>query len=243
MDFAQGISQFINAVGDRMTPLLLAIAGIGTLSMAVIQTLKDLTPARRRFNEWFVTRWIHARSRDVSAPEAERQLIALATAGDAKAFYDLPVEQMCGQANAAAQLVLEYPDRYEALLRVLGASGDPHDLEVLLETGRSRRLAGEAPPEPRPRSQAEVDARTRLTSLVQRSLDGLQISASAQWRFLLQGIAFLLSYTFTIVGVSMYSQHNASGRQIFSTILVGLAAGFLAPIARDLVAALQRARG
>lgn len=242
MDFAQGITQFINAVGDRMTPLLLAIAGIGTLSMAVIQTLKDLTPARRRFNERFVMRWIRARSKNTSAREAEHQLIALATAGDAKAFYDLPVEQMCGQANAAAQLVLEYPDRYEALLRVLGASGDPRDLDVLLEAGRSRPN-GDTPPEPRPRSQAEVDARTRLTSLVQRSLDGLQISASAQWRFLLQGISFLLSYTFTIVGVSMYSQNGASGRQIFSTILVGLAAGFLAPIARDLVAALQRARG
>lgn len=242
MDFAQGITQFINAVGDRMTPLLLAIAGIGTLSMAVIQTLKDLTPARRRFNEWFVTRWIRARSWETSAPEAEHQLIALATAGDAKAFYDLPVEQLCGQANAAAQLVLEYPDRYEALLRVLGASGDPRDVGVLVEAGRAR-AGGEIPREPSPRSQAEVDARARLTSLVQRSLDALQISASAQWRFLLQAVGFLLSYTFTIVGVSMYSQHTASGRQIFSTILVGLAAGFLAPIARDLVAALQRARG
>ena len=242
MDFAQGISEFVNAVGARMTPLLLAIAGIGTLSMAVIQTLKDLTPARRRFNEWFVTRWIAARSAGTSARDAERQLIELATAGDAKAFYDLPVEQLCGQANAAAQLVLEYPERYEALLRVLGARGDPHDIEVLLERNRPRTEAG-PPPDPHPRAQGEIDARTRITSLVQRSLDGLQISASAQWRFLLQALAFLLSYLFTIVGVSLYSRGAATGSEIFSTILLGLAAGFLAPIARDLVAALQRARG
>lgn len=238
MDFTQGINLFVQAVSDKAIALLLAIAGIGTLSMAVLQTIKELTPARRIFNERFIRQWFTARHADL-AETAEKQLILLATAGERHAFYELPIEQLCGQANAATQMVLEYPRKYEPLLRVLAAHADPEDVHVLLREPPPR-----PPGESSPRLQEEVDARTRITSLVQRSLDALQIAASHSWKFRLQTFAFLLSYTFTIVGVFAFAPGNGrtSVRDFVATIIVGLAAGFLAPIARDLVATLQRIR-
>jgi hypothetical protein len=247
MDFTQGINLFVESVSDKAVALLLAIAGIGALSMAVIQTIKELTPARRIFNRRFVRGWIAERSKGGTEPErAENQLIELATAGDDAAFYELPIEQLCGQANAAAQLVLEYPRRYEPLLRVLAARADPNDVATVLreppEPWKFEKLATTTE-QPERRTQGEIDARTRIISLVQRSLDALQISASHQWKFRLQILAFLLSYTLTVVGIVAYAPANGGGfggRDLLQIILVGLASGFLAPIARDLVATIQR---
>ena len=69
--------------------------------MAILQTSKDLLPIRRIFHQWFLKKWFKAKCGSTGNPEAaEKELVALATDGDKNAFYDLAMEQLCGQEFA-----------------------------------------------------------------------------------------------------------------------------------------------
>lgn len=267
MNYPESINLFVNSVADRALAYLIAIGAIGTLSMAVIQTGKDITPARIWFQQHFLKKWLQRKAAtflrhldenpDAAAgtsfaepserqkmiltqtPErlaafAEATLVRLSTGGDRRAFYDLTIEQLCGQANAAVQAAVDYPEKNAGLIFCLGAAADPRDL--LLFTGPA--------PDEALRKQAQVDARARVSHAIQRALDALQIAAGFRWKLYMQAASFLLSYLFTIIGLSLFqnTSETTSWKHLGMFIFVGLAAGFLAPVARDLVATLQRAR-
>lgn len=102
MNSAQIISDFIKSVADNAMPFATAMAAIGVLSMAIIQTLKDMLPLRNIFQRRYLIKWLRQKANEAKAIEgstpeaatAESDLIRLATAGDRKAFYDLPIEQL-----------------------------------------------------------------------------------------------------------------------------------------------------
>ncbi|GBL47658.1 hypothetical protein SFMTTN_3500 [Sulfuriferula multivorans] len=174
--------------------------------------------------------------------KAKKDLIRLATAGDPKAFYDLEIEQLCGQMNAAAQALLDYPERHSDLLSCLAALAETEDVEILL-TPSTPQVPGQ------PKPQALVDARARVIHQVQRSIDGFQISAGFRWKWLLQVTSFGVSFLITGIGFSLSQPSVAKAletpwtrTQWITVVLVGLAGGFLAPIARDLIASLQKLR-
>ena len=240
----QTLISFSDKVAGKAANLAAAMAAIGVLSMAILQTLKDMLPVRNRFQQWWLKRWFIDRAAKAKAIgvvepniiKAEKDLVRLATAGDRAAFYDLAIEQMCGQMNAAAQVVLEYPADHDDLLRCLAALADKNDLDVLLDKTVREKVA--------PKTQAQVDARTRVIHQVQRSIDGFQISAGFRWKWILQVVSFAISFALIFVGFSMHA--GADGLRldhVGSYILAGLLGGFLAPVARDLVAALQKLRG
>lgn len=242
MDTPESITQFTQAVARNALPFLIAIGAIGTLSMAVIQSVKEILPARAWFHRWFLRRWLKekadafAAAGHTAAPSvtaAHNDLVRLATAGDDEALHDLPIEQLCGQAQAAAQVVLDYPERHADLLKCLAAQADPEDITALLagldKDGR--------------RSPAQVEARTRVQHQIQRALDGLQIAAGYSWSTRLQLVSFALSFALTATGLILYSAGEIfSATSFFKIMLVGLAGGFLAPVARDLIAALEKLR-
>jgi hypothetical protein len=247
MNTSESIMQFTQAVARNALPFLIAVGAIGTLSMAIIQSIKETLPARAWFHRWFLQRWLTQKAAAFATPSqtaaqlaasAHADLVRLATAGDDEAFHDLPIEQLCGQAQAAVQVVLDYPGLHPDLLKCLAAQADPEDINALLAPTDK---TGQRPP-------SAVDARGRVLHQIQRSLDGLQIAAGYSWSTRLQVVSFTLSFVFTVIGLWLYSRGVHSNDVIisvtsfFKIVFVGLASGFLAPVARDLVAALEKLR-
>lgn len=235
--YAAAITQFTHAVADHLTAFVAAMAAVGVLSMAIIQTLKDMLPLRNGYQRAFLRAWLARKHRAAGGgPDphaAERDLVRLATAGDDKAFYDIPTEQLCGQIGAAMQVVLDYPGKHADLLRLMAALADREDVE--------RLIAATAPAPGEKRAQEEVDARARVMHHVQRAIDGLQIAAGYRWKLYLQIASFGLSFLVTVIGVAMQPP-GLEAVQVPGIVLIGIVGGFLAPVARDLLAALQKLR-
>src|SRR5277367_754244 len=124
------IQQGLKAIATDIVPFLTAASAVGVLSMAFIQTLKDMFPLRTWFQRAAVAKWLAANAtpsqRDPQV--AEQDLVRLSTDGDAEAFYQLPIEQLCGQINAALQVVLDYPALHTDLLYSLAFGANPDDL-------------------------------------------------------------------------------------------------------------------
>lgn len=238
---AEAIAQFVQGLAGMLIPFVSAAMAVGALAMAVIQTGKDLLPVRQAFQRRFLRRWLalraeaarQQRSHGFSAERAWSDLVRLATGGDERALLELSVEQLCGQLNAAVTVVLDYPEDHPDLLGCLAASARAEDLARLTEPSNDADSG--------PRSQARVDARARVTHAVQRGLDGLQIALGFRWKRALQVAAFVLSYLIVLVALALV--HGGASPFSGRILLVALLAGFLAPVSRDLLAALQRLRG
>ena len=241
---SQGLSVITNWASG---PIALTFTGLGVLSLAILQALKDLTPVRRWFQRWWLGSWFDQRvesfnnARGSALPatdalSARQQLVALATGGEEKAFYDLPADQLVAQMNAAAQIAVDYPgtSHYYKLFAVLSEGADVTDIAAVQGVPSIRMLAasGSAPP------PSYTDARTRVSHRLQRNLDGLQIAMSDRWQWCLQLAANAICIL--AVEAAVWSQGTAVR---FAGLAVGIVAGYLAPVLRDLVAALQKLRG
>jgi hypothetical protein len=250
-DTAQQISQ-------RAYPFFAASIAVGLLSMAIIQVFKDLLPVRRWFQQWWVRKWLEEKHSLVDKKEgraligesdqvfstgtAETQLVQLATDGDANAFYNLPIEQLCGQLNAAAQAVLENPSDYKVLLLHLGARAELSDLRTLITDTAQFRTPPTLDSAPdRSTFQAFVDARNRVGHQVQRAIDALQLSCAQRWKLWIQMIAIALSFVIALLSIQFFVDiHGTDKAKMVAAI--SIMGGFMAPIARDLIAGLQSLR-
>jgi hypothetical protein len=242
VESVQSLSDFIDAIYVRAWPFTISMAAVGVLSMAAIQVLKEILPARRWFQQRFVRRWLAERSGGAGEDAAERDLVRLAASGDRLSFYDLPLEQLCGQMNAAAPLVLDFPARYEGLFRALAHEADPADVDLLLRPPVFPRGAREALPQDQYDALNRfADARNRVTHHVQRSIDALQIAAGGMWRRRMQMLSFVVSFGITFLG--LWGFHGgAFEHDLGPALLTAIVGGFVAPVARDLVASVQRLR-
>ncbi|MGE0563665.1 MAG: hypothetical protein AB7O50_04050 [Pseudolabrys sp.] len=231
-----------------------AIVAAGTIAMAFLQMLKDLTPIRRIYQRFWLKRWLreHADSdgdarstssarstlRTRSSPEKTHdRLIELTTGGAERAFYDLPSEQIVAQMNAAAQLVLDYPKKYSDVLVVMADGADADDIAAILDSSPRGTRSAKSKSE---RSQEFLEARVRVNHQIQRNLDAIQIALSNSWRFWMQIMSILLSTL--IIVLSVMNTGDVRFSTILIAALVGLAGGYLAPVSRDLVVALQNLR-
>jgi len=220
-------------------PMAVALAGVGIATMATLQMVKDLFRLQWYFNRWQVRRWLGQRAgrcheHDASfAPDAgwaHGELITLATAGDEDAFYSLDCQQIAAQMAAASQIALDYPRRYTDLFLCLVAEAEPADV---------KRVLG---PPPRPAAKdAWIGARNRVGHQVQRTLDGLQISLTNRWKRSNQVVSYMLNVLFVMLALRSLNARLTS-MPIVDSMLIALLSGFLAPVAKDLVTALQQLR-
>ena len=241
---SSSIDAFVTQIANHAMPFATAMAVIGVVTMALIQTLKDVLPVRRWFQCFFVRRWLAcAPSFAGTMPDmvrsCEDDLIELTTAGDRDALYDLATEQLCGQINSSAQILIEYPSGHETLLDCLARGADPKDIEKLVSPPESITIERDAlSPDEKKEVTAVFDARNRVSHRIQRNIDALQISMSFRWKFILQLVSFGVSFVIAFLGVFQIDRAN----NFWVGLLIGGMAGFLAPVARDLVAALQQLR-
>lgn len=239
---AAAIQKLVETVSKNSYPFFTSVAAVGVLTMAIIQTAKDLFPIRQKYQRCRVRRWLSEKNA-VSAGEAEEDLVRMATDGDRKALYDLPVEQLCGQISAASQLLMDNPSGHENLFRAVASSAAPQDIQLLLSPPDVVR-------EPRNELKGEdlelydsyVDARNRMAHQIQRAIDGLQIAIGFRWKFYLQFTSIVLSAVIAGFAVWLFSGLQGAGTKLGATFAVAILGGFLAPVARDLVASLQQLR-
>ncbi len=253
-EILKNISNGIAGLSGTALTFAGALAIAGTLAMAILQVIKELTPVRRGYQRKWLERWFRVRaekftkdavhagpnvvpsafleSDKFSAAKAQSTLVELATGGEANAFYDLAIEQVVAQMNAAAQIALEYPHVYFPLLAVLSQGADMEDVVRVV----ARAEAGTREPEP-----AALDARNRVGHRIQRNLDGIQIALGSRWKLWMQSVSITLTVAFVELAiVTNVTDYN------FATLLVGvvlgIVGGYIAPVTRDVVAALQSLR-
>lgn len=244
MDYVKAINDALDGFVRVLWPLATALAGVGLATMAVLQVIKDLTPARRWIQQLLFEKWVRRRAEETgqNPEDALRDLVDLATAGESGCLYELAIEQLAGQVNAATQVVLDYPTQHEALLRILAYGASEEDLRSLFGPP-PRRRTGEMPEPERQALTTFVDARNRVTHQIQRSLDALQITIGSRWKWLLQLCSIIFSGFFIFVALALFAPGSvATPRRMLFGLVVAILGGFLAPVARDLVAALQGLR-
>jgi hypothetical protein len=254
----QSLTQGLQFLTHWSLVVILPLLGIGALSMALIQTAKNMLPLRRWFQRARVESWLAQRAHSaVAAPEtisisqAKTDLIHVSTAGDANAFYALPIEQLCGQINAAMQVILDYPARHWDLLRCVASQCKAADLAAInppdpaIQSARKallRKPAVTLTNDEHDQVDELVAARNRVSHQIQRAVDGLQISVGFRWKFWMQLIAILVSAVLAAAALVISGRQLNSSHSVSFIVLAAIFSGLLAPVARDLVAAIEPTR-
>jgi hypothetical protein len=171
----------LQGIGSQLLDYAIFAATVGTIVMALLELLKAITHARRRFHEYEMRRWIEQK-RSGSIGSALRfgsdtaagsprweEFLALVTGGYAsrRAVFDQPIEKLMAQVQAAANMALDFPDRYPQLYEFLttapkrkeGAPGassapetgsatepSPSDAELWRKAAAARTNASAPPP-------------------------------------------------------------------------------------------------
>ncbi|HUA17881.1 MAG TPA: hypothetical protein VMB25_03990 [Bryobacteraceae bacterium] len=235
-----GLNRFLADVAAHFSAYAIALSLLGAVTMAILQTIKDLLPVRQWFQSYYLGRWMDEGAKEaqtnfssvpdlvVSAEQAEKDLLKMAVDGDKGAFYDLQIEQLCGQYTAAIQMVLEFPTGHKSLLAITASQANSADISLVLA-------------QPKPPTQDFLDARNRVTHQCQRAIDALQIAAGFRWKWILQLASIAVSAA--LAWIAMAYRPGMVAPNLISVIVSALLAGFLAPVGKDLLAIVQRARG
>jgi hypothetical protein len=238
-------------ITNGWVPYLIAVSGLGTLSMALIEAVKDITPVCRWYQRFQMVLWlwIHAKVavKNFGLPTnfwvAEKQLVLLATDGDQRSFYNLDIDKLCGQWNAAIQIVLDSPELYPDLFQCVAARARKSDFMKV----RGREFPGPLPPDveaklPLEKQEERLNlrlkfsvARTHVTHQIQRAIDSFQINTAFRWKWIMQ-----LSSYFVSIGLGEYAISNYAGVKVTTNgFFAALMAGFLAPVANNLLRVIQ----
>lgn len=251
MTDTEPVATIIEAITNQTLGYALLLAAIGTLSMAFIELIKGLTAFRRRFHRRELARW-------VSDHASRRELLELAAGGEhnADVLFDQPTERMLGQIQAAANLSLEYPDRYpyvyaffteqDLQFKLARTEAMTDDSELWAKHAQRMAHEGFAMDEAQRLKQeaegrAAQQARVRLGNLVARRLDMFQNRTQHRWARLNQLFSIGSGAALAAYALANTSKIDSS-KDFFALVLLSLLAGMLAPFAKDVVAAISGLR-
>ena len=234
------LTALFDDIASHWGAYLSALVALSGLTMSLIQVAKELLLLRKRFHRRRVLEWLHPsleipalQELMASRPVAlEEDLLQIAAAGNAGALYDAELEDVCVQLSAATQMLVDYPGQAPDLLRRIARASRAGDLDLIIEKD------GSQPDSPHDR-QLVFDARNRVRALTHRSVETFKLSTAAHWRRRMQIAAFILSVLISLVALIMT---GGLRNRPFAVFLTALFAGFLAPVARDLLAAVQQLR-
>jgi hypothetical protein len=247
-----GLRAIRGFVADWTIPL----AAIGTLSMALLQTAKNLLPMREEFQRRFLRQWIafavsdfpenqnDADREPTNAALAETDLINLAAAGDSGAFYSLEAAQMCTQIRNLTSVLLDYPDMHERLLFCFVSQAQLSDFQQVLSPPDHEllsRLPHQHSEEEKKRIKEYAAAKSRLASQMRCSIDAIQASIEFRWKRSMQILSLALCGIIGAVAL-VISNNGASLADIWGMMLIAVVSGVLAPVARDLAASVENWR-
>jgi hypothetical protein len=153
------------------------------------------------------------------------------------ALFELELARLMGLVQEAADVALKYPAQYPDWFGfvVRGCTAD----DVALWRAVVAPEPGKEPPTP-----AEASAvYARMQLLVKRQLDSFQTITAYRWREWNQLVAWGLGFALLLVGQQF--PELSDGKPLdpgWPDLVVAVAGGILAPVAKDLVDALRRVK-
>lgn len=242
-----------NLVAGTLSYALL-LAAIGTLSMAFIELIKSVASVRRHFHRNQFNKWM-------TDQKCRNETLVIATGGKQyeNVLFDQPIDRMLGQIQAAANLALEFPDRYPRaydfftqedleIKRLNVAAKTPPDSQVWADfatsvgrTGFTRSKAKRGQQTDENAARAAQQARVRLGNLVARRLDAFQNRTQYLWARGNQTAAVVTGAALTAYALTRTA--TVSGIDNIVVLLsLSFLAGMLAPFAKDVVSAISGIR-
>jgi hypothetical protein len=230
----------LKQITDWVTMWAVPLVGIGTVSMAVLQVVKSVFPLRSRFQRKHILSWLKGRTEN-GASDAEIDLIKLATDGDDAAFYNSPIEDSFARIKATVPVILDYPDKHIDLFKCLASQADAHDIKLVLGPPPLEifyKRGDLSTHEEKEKLKEFAAAKARVMSQVRCAIDAAESSIQYRWKHLLQVASFLLSAILGAVALGLGASPKTAPA-FGAVIIIGLLSGFLAPVARDLIAAIE----
>jgi hypothetical protein len=228
----------------------LLLAAIGTLSMAFIELVKGVTGLRRHFHRRQFNRWMQD-------PASRKETMILTTGGMRyeNVLFEQPIERMLGQIQAAANLSLEFPDRYPhayaffakedlEVKKMQTAARHKPDSELWADFAERTARAGvtaKAGQRLEEESRAAQQARVRLGNLIARRLDAFQNRTQYLWARGNQ-LAAVTTAALLTAYVLTRNKDMTGPEDVIALVCVSLLAGMVAPIAKDVVSAISGIR-
>jgi hypothetical protein len=267
-DLTQSLNPLIDAA--------LVLGAVGTVAMAIIEFVKAVVRWRMRLHRYSIDRWLSDvplspvnRSREdrmkgfvteelaiwrgisVMPPnraDVKRELLALLAGGDqnAEAWYDQPTGRLFTRMGQAAQLAVDFPERYPEFYGFLtenaGVEDDGRDAMRWPELAPQLRSPGIPLGEARNGCEHGEDGddavaiRSRLGNLVAARVETVQ--NWSEWRSARsnQFMAFALA-----AGLYLWIDGQSRGLSM-TTLGMAVVAGMMAPFAKDLAHRLAGAR-
>jgi hypothetical protein len=226
------------SLGGSILSYALALAGVGTIVMAVLEGIKAIVPIRYYFHRGQAKGWID----DHSTSWAE--FIALTTGGyqSERALFDQPVEKLMAEVQAAANMAMDFPDRYPNFYAFLTRQPDPGHVEDsqrwVAHVAKAKSLQADAAPTQDDREAAK--ARARLQNLMLRQLDAFQNETGYRWARSNQAVA-------TVVGAAvilylLLPAAESLAIPLEGVFFIALVGGMTAPVAKDVASGLSSFR-
>jgi hypothetical protein len=164
----------------------------------------------------------------------------------AYALFALDLGRMMGSIQEAADVALAAPQQHASLYLLMTTGADAADISHWYsEADKSLADVADGNPTPEQRRQVkeQSDRFGRLRQVVKRKLDGFQLYTGDRWasRNQVQANMVGMVVMFAVLWWIRGSLPEIS-RSLVSMIILSLLGGVLSPIAKDLVAALKRAR-
>lgn len=230
-----------NDIAEHWGAYLSALVALSGLTMSLIQVGKELLFLRKHFHRAHVLKWLdpsikRSALQDITiAPpltQLEDDLLRIGAAGNQSALYDAELEEVCVQLSAATQMLVDYPSQAPALLKTIARGSTEHDLKLIIDA------SGSQPDDPHAR-QLVFDARNRVRAMTHRSVEMFKLVTAAEWRRRMQIASFVLSVLVALLALIM---SGGLRDRPWAVLWTAVLAGFLAPVARDLLAAVQQLR-
>jgi hypothetical protein len=236
----EALTDLFNDIERHWGAYLAALVALSGLTMSLIQAAKELLFLRSYFHRIQTVRWLDGISgreaperTSKQGSELEASLLRVTSAGNASALYDAELEDVCVQLSAATQFLVDYPRQSPELLKAICRSAAKNDLELIID-GDGDSMAGDAT-----HRQKVFDARNRVRALTHRSVEAFRLETASRWRRGLKIAAFVVSVLIAALACSLSGELRERPVKVACTALV---AGILAPVARDLLAAVQQLR-
>jgi hypothetical protein len=234
------LPDLVNSLTGNILSYALILTAVSTISMTFLELFKALFKMRPAYHRKKVKKWLkHTSSFD------ELLVLTVNTESAADSLFDQPTDKMMGQIQAAANVVVDFPNMYKTLYEFLSCVPEPYrtqiklnepsDADIWLNYMAKINLKGDLGP-PLDAVQQATGARARIDHVVARKLDAFQAQTELYWARQNQYVSVIGSALFLIFLLSYISV------PIGWSIILSFFGGMIAPFAKDVVSGLSGIR-
>jgi len=252
------IKQILPTIVNGFTENLLAwavlLSAIATIVMTLVELLKGVFQLRLFYNFKLVRLWVKDKF-------AFKELLLLATGNTSflSILFDQPTDKMMGQIQAAANVAIDFPDKFPNFYKFLTVI--PSINKENESPTDNKSWDSYTDKEYRPKSDSEVwedfsikmtaenmesernmpdslvreatQARARIDHFTARKLDAFQTKSEYWWARFNQTVSIIGSGTF--ISILLVSIHA----NVYQIVFLSIFGGMISPFAKDVVSGLS----